>query len=342
MEFLKKIRIDVIALLLIPICLYFFGIIGVGISAVLLTVYIFSSKKRSVVQRIFLFICLVGLIISFAGYLNITGMESVGIDGIGEALLYLMKFRLGIIVTSLCAIIILIIDNIKSILSKKFLIIIITILVGVCLYYIIYSLVTTRGVSSDIPSVSDFKTELKSRGFSPDTDNYRLYGVNNKSKKGMKLYFDKNQNDKYPLYVYSIIDYPWLIYYVNGEIYAIRGKYWDYYTAYNRNSGYNEEKIIWDVTLFDSTNKVISETDEIIIYDRELNRYKHGSIVHEEDFNYYSKDQNKENSVFIDIPSIDSWGYDVTKIDRIDYNSLNIIYNKSEEDFRNTIAKYAE
>lgn len=317
LEKLKKIRIDVISLLLIAICSYFFGIMGLGISALLLVVYYFNSKSHYFIQKLIIFFCLIGIIFAFGGLLLINGMENTGIDSIGEALVYGAMINIGRIITMIFPIILLVIDNRKFIFTKKILTIIAIILIGILLYFPIRNLITTTKIRGDIPSVIDFENELNKRGFEPGEDDYRLYGINSKNKKAISLSFENNENDKYPLYVYSVIDYPWLIYYANGEIYAAKGKYWDYYTAYGKKSGYNEEKIIWDYS-----GDVISETEEIFVYDIKLNRYKKGNTITSEDFNYYSNNKNTENSVFIDIPSIESWGSKIKQIDRVDYDSL--------------------
>ena len=151
------------------------------------------------------------------------------------------------------------------------------------------------------------------------TFNYNDHFINNKSDKAIALSFEKNKNEKYPLYVYSIVDYPWIIYYANGDIYAVRGKYWDYYTAYNQDTGYNEEKIIWEYSL---NNQIKSEKEEISIYNRKYNRFKKGNSITNESFNYYSKNKSIENSVFIEIPCIESWGSKIEKINRVDKISL--------------------
>ena len=317
LEKLKKIRIDVISLLLIVICSYIFGIMGLGISALLLVVYYFNSKSHYFIQKLIIFLWLIGIIFVFGGLLLINGMENTGIDSIGEALVYGAMINIGRIMTMIFPIILLVIDNRKFIFTKKILTIIAIILIGILSYFPIRNLITTTKIRGDIPSVIDFENELNKRGFEPDEADYRLYGINSKNKKAISLSFENNGNDKYPLYVYSVIDYPWLIYYANGEIYAAKGKYWDYYTAYGKKSGYNEEKILWDYS-----GDVISETEEIFVYDIKLNRYKKGNTITSDDFNYYSNNKNTENSVFIDIPSIESWGSKIKQIDRVDYDSL--------------------
>ena len=259
---------------------------------------------------------------SFGGLFLIENMDSHGLDSIGEAIIYAAIFNLGRIFTIVFPLIIAIIDNKKFIFRKKVLVGVLIFILGIIITIPTYEILTTTKVSKDIPTVKDFENELVERGFLTDKEkyNYRLYGVKKGNEKAIKLLFNENSNDQYPLYVYTVIDYNWLIYYINGEIYAVKGKYWDEYTAYNKTTGYNEEKVIWDFNDY-----VLSETDEMTVYVRDLNRYKKGSTITYTGFDYYSKDHNKENSIFIDIPCIESWGSEVKKVDRIDKKTLNNI-----------------
>ena len=70
---------------------------------------------------------------------------------------------------------------------------------------------------------------------------------------------------------------------------------------------------------------VISETEEITIYNTKLNRYENGRNIYFTVFNYQSKNKSKEKSIYIDIPYIESKksiGYKIKQINRIDKNSL--------------------
>ena len=319
-EKLKNNRIDIVLLLLMVICSFLFGIIGVVFSILLLILYYLCAKKHYFIQKLIIFFYFVGVIFALVGLSLINNMENTGIDGIGEALIYGAMVKISGIMILICPIILLIIDNWKYIFTRKTIKIFLIVGIGILLYFPIHNLITTTKVSDNIPSVVNFEDELKQRGFAPYKANYRLYGISSKNKKAIKLSFDENKNEKYPLYVYSVINYPWLIYYANGEIYAVSGKYWDYYTSYNRISGYNEEKIMWTYGI---NNDVITETEKISVYDVKLNRYKKGNTIAPSRFNYYSKNQDVEDSVFVDIPSIQSWGSEIKQIDRVDFNSLN-------------------
>lgn len=319
---LKKIRIDIIALLLVAILSSFFGIVGVGISTIFLIIYLKTTENKYLAQKIFIGLCFLGIVMVFSGLSSLDGMDSHGIDSIGETLVYAGITNLGRLFLIVCPLITAVIDNRKFIFRKKILLIVLMFIVGVIITIFLYKLLTTTRVSKDIPTVSDFEKELIERGFLTDKEkyNYRLYGIKKGNEKAIKLIFEENSNDQYPLYVYTVIDYNWIIYYANGEIYAVRGKYWDEYTAFKKNSGYNEEKVIWDYH-----NDIISETDEMTVYNPKINRYEKGTTITYTSFNYYSKDHNKENSIFIDIPSIESWGSEIKKIDRIDKKTLNTI-----------------
>lgn len=318
MKKLKEIRIDIISLILAAICPYFLGIVGVGISIIFLIIYLKSAEKHYFLQRLFIFFCFAGIICTFGGLFLIETMENKGIDSVGEAFIYGAIISLGRILLMACPIIILVIDNRKFIFRKKIISIIIILGMVIFLYFPFSYLINTTKISENIPTVGDFEKELNQRGFMTETANYRLYGVNSTNKKAVKLSFENNNTDKYPLYVYSVIDFPWIIYYANEEIYAVRGKYWDYYTTYNKEYGYNEEKIIWDYS-----DEIISEAEKISIYNTQTNRYEKGNTITYTSFNYYSQNKDTENSIFINIPCIESWGTKIKQINRIDINSLN-------------------
>lgn len=84
-------------------------------------------------------------------------------------------------------------------------------------------------------------------------------------------------------------------------------------------SGYNEEKIIWEHQI---DNEIISEKEEVTVYNRKFNRYEKSNKLSIDYFTYYSKDHDKDNSVFVDIPRKDSDGSTIEKVERIDKNLL--------------------
>lgn len=323
-EKINKIRIDIISLILIIFSVSFFGVIGVFISFFLLLIYIKKAKEHYLIQKILLFLCFSAIVFSLIGLVSLYSMEGTGIDSLGTALASLIIIRISYFSLILCSIILLIIDNRKQVINnekilfkKNVIIPIILVVIIVLSYFPIHYLFTTEKVSENIPTVYDFEKQLTERGLKTSETDYRLYGINNKSDKAIKLFFEENSLDKYPLYVYSIIDYPWIIYYANGEIYAIKGKYWDYYTAWKQTMGFNEEKIICDDFL-----DVKSETKEISVYNRKYNRYEKGNAIKIDYFNYYSKNKNTEDSIFIDIPRIDEDGYIIEQVNRVDINTL--------------------
>lgn len=318
----KKIRLDIISLLLVVLCSTLLGMVGVGISLVFLIIYLKTTKEKYLAQKIFIILCFLGIVMAFGGLSLIENMDSHGIDSIGEALVYAGITNLGRLFLVVCPLLIAIIDNRKFIFRKKVLVGVLIFIIAVLISIFIFKLLTTIKVSKDIPTVSDFEKELIERGFLTDKEkyNYRLYGIKKGNEKAIKLKFNENSNEQYPLYVYSVINYDWIIYYANGEIYAVRGEFWDEYTAFKKNNGYNEEKIIWNYR-----NDIISERDEMIVYNPKINRYEKGKTITYTGFDYYSKDHNKEDSIFIDIPCIESWGSEVKKVDRIDKKTLNTI-----------------
>lgn len=313
----NKTILNIILLLLAVIFPLLFGIIGVGISVALVITYYFKVSNKDILHKILLIVSLIGTIVCLIGLLSYNSMDNYGIDSIGEALIYSYIFNIGLIIEICCPFIILIVDYRKNIFKKKVIKSIIAIIIAIVLFFPIRYLFITTKVDDNIPTISDFEKELQNRGFDTYESDYRLYGISKKNEKGIRLAFNLYNDEKYPLYVFSIIDYPWLIYYANGDIYAVRGKYWDYYSQSNYDFGYNEEKIIWDYT-----NEILSEKDEVYVYNIETNRYEKGDTLTSYSFNYYTKNQGEDNSVFIDIPSIESWGEKIKKIDRIDYENL--------------------
>ena len=204
----------------------------------ILIIYIKSAEKKYFLQKLLLFLSFIGIIFFFGGFFLIESMENKGIDGIGEAMLYAFIIRAGRILLMVCPIIILIIDNKKFLFRKKIITIIIILGIAIFLYFPISKLITTTKISENIPTVNDIEKELTQRGFMTNTNGYRLYGINSANKKAIALSFEKNSDDKYPLYVYTEIGFPWIIYYANGEILAVEGYYKEYYSD---DYGYSED-----------------------------------------------------------------------------------------------------
>ena len=314
----NKTLLNIILLLLAVILPFFFGVVGVGISLALVITYYFKVSSRSKIHKLLLILSFLGAIFSLIGLISFNSMDNAGIDAIGEAIIYGYVFDIGIIISMCCPFVMLIIDYRKQIFQKKVIIRIIIIIIAIVLFFPTRYLLVTTKVDDNIPSINDFEKELLRRGFDTVNSDYRLYGISKEYDRGIRIAFDINNDDKYPLYVFSIIDYPWLIYYANGDIYAVKGKYWDYYSQSNYDFINNEEKIIWDFT-----NEVLSEQQKVYVYNIETNRYEKGDTLASYSFNYYAKDQTEEDSVFIDIPSIESWGNKIKLVDRVDFESLN-------------------
>ena len=109
-----------------------------------------------------------------------------------------------------------------------------------------------------------------------------------------------------------MVDYPWIIYYANGDIYAARGKYY-----YNVNG---EASITWEYSL---NNSVKSEKEEVSVYNRKYNRYEKGSMLDVDRFSYVSKDKSNDISLLIEIPRVNKkWGSTIEQVDRIDKETL--------------------
>ena len=105
--------IDFVLLFLAAALPLLFGIIGAGISVLLLILYIKVTKTHYLAKRVLLGLSFVGFIISIMGVFFLMTMESKGIDSIGEALVFAMIIKLGMLFLEVCPVIIALIDAIK-------------------------------------------------------------------------------------------------------------------------------------------------------------------------------------------------------------------------------------
>lgn len=313
MEKLKKLEL-LLLLILIEICPLIFGVVGIVISTILFTIYIKLTNKH----KNFLVWYLIGILLYCVGLILIYIMPNKGIDSLGASLIYSSISALGNSVLMVCPIIILIIDLRKFLLQKSTIIIIILLGLIVFLGFKIYPFIITTKIDENIPTVGDFEKELVQRGFLTDTNDidYRLYGIKKSTENDYTdltiLSFEKNSVDRYPLYVYFVMNRSWMIYYINGEIYAVRGKYEHY-----------DSHITWI-----NSAKVLSETEEMTVYDTKLNRYQKGNIIDSTGCLYDSIINNNTTllkSIYIEIPSIDkSFGRKIVQVHRIDNNLINL------------------
>lgn len=208
---------------------YLLKIIGIALYFILL-------KNITNFKKITAFISVITMIISIFMYIAMTNMENTGLDYIGEALVYAMGFNIFIIVYYISSFLLFISYAKKFILKKASIITILSIILLIGIILLFNHLTSYTKISEDIPTVNDFKTELINRNIYVD-DNL-LFGINNEGDNIYHLDFNKDSNDKYPSYVYYgyksenttdnkyiYQDYiEWLIYYTNGEIYAVVGE----------------------------------------------------------------------------------------------------------------------
>lgn len=316
---MKNIRFDIIYLLIVIASIFIFGIVGFAFSPLLLIVYSQTTKEKSKFKKGLITLSILGALFGLLGSFLLINMKESGLDSLGTALFYGFLVQIGYFTTIGGSILLLIIDNRKSICKKNTIFTVLTLGLLVLLFLVIRFYLTTEKVPDNIPTVGDFETALIERKLKTNGTDYRLYGVNSKSNKAIGLTFKDNKDEKYPLYVFAIIDFDWIIYYTNGDLYAVKGKYWDYKVAHHQVSGYNEEKIIWEHQI---DNEIISEKEEVTVYNRKFNRYEKSNKLSIDYFTYYSKDHDKDSSVFVDIPSKDSDGSTIEKVDRIDKNLL--------------------
>lgn len=266
-------------------------------------IYILTPKPKNLLKKVLIIIAILSMIVSLLSYNSLLNVEG-GLDSLGTALGLLIFFRFSRIATKILAFILLIIENKEYIFRKKVIFSLLSIVIGLTIVYYIYigfqTSSTTVKVEENIPSVQNFEEELTSRGLITNTSKYKLYGIKKGIEKGVTLSFEKDSTEKFPLYVYvddiTNEEPQYIIYCINGEIYAIKAKY--RFFPSSKNILKAEEKII-----FEFPYTLISEKDTITTYDVKHNRFETGEIVIDSGYNYYAKNQN-DTSVFIDIPKI--------------------------------------
>lgn len=314
----RKIRIDIIALLIgvISLVLAFLKIsvyICLAISLVTLIVYYVTAKRHYIFQNIMMVLCIISaFLVAIGVYLMLN--TSGGLDSLASVFIYAFMIKIGTYPLLFTPLILLIVDNWND---NIVIIFIMGAVVGLIIggFFLIRFLLATSRISEDIPTVADFEAELNQRGFSTRTANYRLYGIDSSSEKPLNLSFSICADEKYPLYIYTEMDYGWLIYYINGEIYAIGGKYEEENSIIRESY---EERIEWDPFA-----DIITETEEITTYNMKLNAYEKGKYVLSKSFNYSAKNKETENSIFVEIPVTAKEGiYFINVVDRVDKQTL--------------------
>ena len=306
--------------LLYQISFYITKIIGFGI-------YIYILKDMEKRQKIYLKISIILLVISIFA---LNGLSSVsgGLDSIGEALVKGMFLSITLCAYYLVAFALYISYAQKFIFEKKAMIraTIVLLVAGIILFGG-YLSKTERVNESKVPSVSDFEKELVSRGIcdikcytSYDT---KLYGIKKGLDKADDLSFVTDLGKKYPLYVYATEEKEnennWIIYYINGNLYAVHG----YYYVSEASTDFNEERKV----IMKYPNIIVSENEDIITYNPKTNLLKKGKKVWTESLNYYAK--GNDISVFVDYPLTTKYDFfEVKVVDKINKNTLDMIRTK--------------
>lgn len=276
------------------------------------------------------------LVISGLMYNKMNSMENKGIDYIGEALGIAIIFNGCIYIYYIFTFILFIMYAKKFIFKKKVIISIIIAIISILILIFTTKVIThytsIQKISSDIPSVADFKYELNRRHLY--TNEYLLFGVDNIENNIHKIDFNNDSNKKYPSYIYygyktknesknikKYTDYlEWIIYYTNGKIYAVLGEYDDsqlFQDFYRLQVSYH--------------GNILSEDNEIYTYNWKKNYYEKINIeknsVACQDLRYYY-----ENGTYIIVEVLEKFSsrglenYEI--IDKIDANMLNSYANK--------------
>lgn len=298
-------------------------------------IYFFILKKTTKKKITLIIIAGIFLLLSSLMYNNMNSMENTGIDYIGQALGIAIIFKMCLYIYYIFAFIVFILYAKNFIFKKKVIISIIISLFSIVLLILAYKTIShytsIQKVTEDIPSINDFKNELKARNLY--TEENLLFGVDNKEKNIHKISFYSNLNEKYPSYIYygyktknvskNINKYDdylnWIIYYTNGKLYAVLGNF-------------DDSQLFQDYYSIDVSYRgnILSEDEEIYTYNWEKNYYENINIeknsVSLEQLRYYYKDGTYIIvDVFEKFSSHLLHNYEIT--DKIDSNMLDIYAN---------------
>ena len=299
-------------------------------------IYFFVLKKTTKKKITLIIIAGIFLLFSSLMYNNMNSMENTGIDYIGQALGLAIIFRMSLYIYYIFAFIVFILYAKNFIFKKKVIISIIISLFSIVLLILAYKTIShytsIQKVTEDIPSINDFKNELKARNLY--TEENLLFGVDNKEKNIHKISFYSNLNEKYPSYIYygyktknvskNINKYDdylnWIIYYTNGKLYAVLGDFDD-------SQLFSQDYYSIELSY---CGNILSEDEEIYTYNWEKNYYENINIEKDgisiEPLRYYYKDGTHINvDVLKKFSDYFLHNYEIT--DKIDSNMLDIYAN---------------
>ena len=299
-------------------------------------IYFFVLKKTTKKKITLIKIAGIFLLFSSLMYNNMNSMGNTGIDYIGQALGLAIIFRMSLYIYYIFAFIVFILYAKNFIFKKKVIISIIISLFSIVLLIFAYKTIShytsIQKVTEDIPSINDFKNELKARNLY--TEENLLFGVDNKEKNIHKISFYSNLNEKYPSYIYygyktknvskNINKYDdylnWIIYYTNGKLYAVLGDFDD-------SQLFSQDYYSIELSY---CGNILSEDEEIYTYNWEKNYYENINIEKDgisiEPLRYYYKDGTHINvDVLKKFSDYFLHNYEIT--DKIDSNMLDIYAN---------------
>ncbi len=284
----------------------------------------FSALKNTTKSKITLSVVAgISLAMSAFMYYQMYNMENTGIDYVGEAILKAMVFNICMAIYYISTFILFIIYAKKFIFKKKAIVIIITAIILIILFVFIRHYSQIEKVSDNIPTVSDLKNELIERDLY--TNDYLLFGIDNKENNIHKIDFNSDLSKKYPSYVYygyksknlnkninKYDDYlEWLIYYTNGKIYAVPVEFDDSQSFQD----------FYSLSLIPGCN-IISEDKEMYTYNWEANYYEkmnNGGFLREYLRYYYDNDMY----INVDVLRKEPYSYlDYEIIDKINSDTL--------------------
>lgn len=305
-----------------------------------------------------IWIIIISLLFYILGYKSdILQFHSTGLNDLG----YILLSLIGFLIANVLVLIVLLIDlkNLiykyrKVIFTKKILLIvlIITLIIGVVTYVIYkqYIVLTKIKVEDNIPTLLDFKHELESRDLlENNARNEKIYGIKKGKNNVVELEFGKDNNEQYPMYIYvgfvSSNNTSWIIYYVNGTIYAVTGHYYQY----SDNDYVNTWDSYYDIeggTLDDHKKRILSENEEVTVYNVEKNYYDKGKYIKSSNNFIYIVKNNSKKNIYVAIPQIASRDkYEFAKIEivnQVNRKTINKYCNNLSEKskFESTINDY--
>ena len=237
---------------------YLSKFIGIGL-------YFYIMKDKKVLKSIFLIILVGILLFNIHTYHTMVNMHG-GLDLIGNALAVTFIYKGSLYIYYILSIILFIVYSKSFVFKPKIffpLVISIFVFVFSPAVYNSFNEQTQKVKKNDsrLKTVEEFKNELSSRNLL--INDGLLLGYVHSDRRFKTLDFDY-ETEEYPAYIFygykseQNSDYVWIIYYINGRLYASLSKY--------ITSNYPDS--------YDTIGNFLTESSTIYIYDYNYNKYE--------------------------------------------------------------------